>query len=399
MTGCDTKPIVDWLADGARSSADTQRVLAELCDRLVACGIPIGRVGLFVLSLHPQIMGQRFLWKPGAEVDVDSAPFEAFQTEDFRLSPVRRVMDSGTAVRRQLADANCPIDFATTRELQAQGVTDYLAVPLFFADGTVNAASFTTRRPGGFTDAQLAGLEAVIAPLVRVVENRALQRTASTLLDTYVGSHAGSRVLAGQIRRGDTTTIDAAIWLSDMRGFTHLADHLPPQILVDLLNRYFDCQVPAILAHGGEVLKFMGDGLLAIFAIAPDGGNSHQVCDAAFAAACEARTAVAASFATAADSADDGVRFGLALHVGKVLYGNIGSGSRLDFTCIGPAVNLAARIEKLTGALGRTILVSDEFARYLPSKFVPVGEFSLRGFETARPVFGLEDEAGPGGAP
>ena len=394
MASCDTKTIIEWLIDGARPIRDTEKVLGELCDRLLRIGFPIWRVGVFVLTLHPQIMGQRFLWKPGTAVEVNSAPFEAFQTADFRNSPVRRVIDTGLVVRRQLSGKDSLLDFADARELRKQGVTDYVAVPLFFSDGTVHGATFATRVPGGFTDAQIAGLESVLLPFTRVVENHVLRRTASTLLDTYVGHKGGARILAGQIRRGDVETIDAAIWLSDMRGFTALADRLPPKALLDLLNRYFDCQVLSILAHGGEVLKFMGDGLLAIFTIAPDGKNVREVCTAALSAAREARTAVASSFDTFETPGLKSTRFGLALHLGQVLYGNIGSGNRLDFTCIGPAVNLAARIESLTGKLQRTVLASDEFARHFPSDFMPVGDFALAGFATARKVFGLRDEAG-----
>jgi adenylate cyclase len=391
----DTKTIVDWLVDGARSTVRTQDALGELCDRLLGCGIPIWRVGLFVLTLDPLVMGQRFLWKPETGVDVTSAPFEAFLSEEFRESPVRRVIETGVVLRRRLADKDCALDFATVRELRDEGATDYLAVPLFFADGVVHGATFATQHPGGFTESQIADLESVFAPLSRVVENRTLRRTATTLLDTYVGNQGGSRILAGQIRRGDAETIDAAIWLSDMRGFTALADRLKPQSLFDLLNRYFDCQVPSIHRQGGEVLKFMGDGLLAIFPIAPDGGNAREVCNAALAAAREARAAVASSFGASQQHELHVVRFGLALHVGQVLYGNIGSGNRLDFTCIGPAVNLAARIEKLTGKLQRTILASDEFARQCASDFVPAGQFDLAGFATARSVFGLADELEP----
>jgi adenylate cyclase len=386
MINCND--VVEWLTDGARPTSDTREVVAELCDRLVGCGIPIWRFGLFVLTLHPQIMGQAFLWKPGAGVEVRSASFETFETEAFRLSPVRRVIDTRASLRRKLVEESCPIDFEVTLDLRAQGVTDYLAVPLLFASGAVHGATFATRQPGGFSDAQIAAIKSVIAPLARVAENRLLERTASILLDTYVGNNAGSRILAGQIRRGDTATIHAAIWPSDMRGFTRLADRLPPQTLVDMLNRYFDCQLPAITKHGGEVLKFMGDGLLAIFPIASGGGNAREVCHSALAAAHEARAASASS-----NPIEGGVRFGLALHVGEVLYGNIGSGNRLDFTCIGPAVNLAARIEKLASELGRTILASDEFARHCSSQFLPVGEFELRGFGIARAVSGLADEA------
>jgi adenylate cyclase len=292
-----------------------------------------------------------------------------------------------------LADSDCPLDFPDTRQLKEEGTTDYFVVPLFFADGAVHGANFATREPGGFTDQEIADLSRLVAPLTRVVEARALQRQASVLLNTYVGTHAAARVLAGQIRRGDTISINAAIWLSDMRGFTRLAERLPPETLVDELNRYFDCQVPAIHRHGGEVLKYMGDGLLAIFAVTADDADDRNVCEAALAAAREARSAVTTASEAAGDRSS--LRFGLALHVGEVLYGNIGSEHRLDFTCIGPAVNLAARIEKLTGELGRTILASDQFAGRSPSQFVPVGEFSLRGFETSQAVFGLKDETNP----
>ena len=393
----NTEAIIRWLIDGARSAADTQGVLGELCDRLVCCGIPIWRVGLFLLTLHPHIMGRRFLWKAGSAVDVNNAPFEAFQSDDFRNSPVRRVIDTGISVRRRLVDKDCRMDFSMLRELREQGVTDYLAVPLSFADGVVHGATFATQYSCGFTDAQIADLESFAAPLSRAVENRTLRRTASALLDTYVGNKGGSRILAGEIRRGYANTIDAAIWMSDMRGFTTLADQLAPQTLLDLLNRYFDCQVPSIVDQGGEILKFMGDGLLAVFLLDPDGANAKKACNAALLAAREARVAVArlsrrlASRGVLAFGLQS-LRFGVALHLGQVLYGNIGSKNRLDFTCIGPAINLAARIERLTSKLGRTILASDEFARQCPSEFVAVGEFDLPGFATTRNVFGLKDE-------
>ncbi len=348
MTTSGIKAVVDWLLDGARSAPQPQDVLAQLSERLVACGIPLWRVAVFVRTLHPNVMGRRFTWRPDAEVELTEAPFELLETEYFRDSPIARVYQTGVAIRRKLADPDCPEDFPVLADLRAEEVTDYLASPLVFTDGAVHAVTCTTRQPGGFTDEEIAGIEAVITPLARVAEIRSLRRMASTLLDTYVGHDAGERILAGHIRRGDIEEIHAGIWLSDMRGFTALADGLPPRVLIDLLNRYFDCQVPVILEHGAEVLKFMGDGLLAIFAIA---GDETEVCQRALAAARQAQTNIAAL----ASSAMPGLRFGLALHIGDVLYGNIGSGNRLDFTCIGPAVNFAARIEKLTGQLGRAI--------------------------------------------
>jgi adenylate cyclase len=280
------------------------------------------------------------------------------------------------------------MDYPVLQDLRDEGVTDYLISPLRFTFGEIHFASWATRQAGGFTDAQIATIETVVAPLARVAEIRAAYRVASNLLATYVGAKAGARVLAGQIRRGSTEQIHAAIWLSDMRGFTELADRLAPQDLVDLLNRYFDCQVPAILDRGGEVLKFMGDGLLAIF---PFGGGVEPatVCAGALAAAFEARAKVAGL----CSERDEHLRFGLALHVGDVLYGNIGSGNRLDFTCIGPAVNLAARLEKLAGRLGRTILTSDEFANHCKNTLRPIGKFAIAGFAGKQTAYGIRDEA------
>jgi adenylate cyclase len=275
------------------------------------------------------------------------------------------------------------------RDLRAEGATDYLATPLIFTDGAVHPATWTTRQAGGFTDAQIAGIEAVVKPLARLTEIKALRRTAGNLLDTYVGHQAGERILAGQIRRGHTETIHSVIWLSDMRGFTAMADRMPPKELVDLLNSYFDCQVPAIVKHGGDVLKFIGDGLLAIFPIANGDGNTTRVCQDALAAAREAQANVDALDAAAGFEYVEHLRFGLALHVGEVMYGNIGSGNRLDFTCIGPAVNLAARLEKLAARLQRTIILSAEFARHCPIDPEPLGDFEVAGFAALQTAFGL----------
>src|SRR6201999_2476600 len=170
--------------------------------------------------------------------------------------------------------------------------------------------------PGGFSDDQLAALRTLVRPLTRVIEIVNLTRTATRLLDTYVGNRAGERILGGQIRRGHTDTMHAAIWLSDLRGFTALSDRLPAETGVEILNHYFDCQVSTIRAHGGEVLKYMGDGLLAVFPIAEDGGNTRDVCAQALEAAHESRASVAALHYTIGEAVER-FRFGVALHVGK----------------------------------------------------------------------------------
>jgi adenylate cyclase len=392
MTPCDTKSIVDWLTDGARSAPRPEMVLADLCNQLVQAGIPLWRVAVFVRTLHPEIMGRRFIWQRGGGVTITEGLFDLLENEQFRNSPFVAVMKSGRTLRRQLVDPNNPEEFSIFRDLRAEGATDYLATPLIFTDGSVHVATWSTQQVGGFTDAQIAGIETIIGPLARVAEIRALQRTAINLLDTYVGHHAGERILAGRIRRGHTETIHAVIWLSDMRGFTSMVDRLPPQMLVDLLNRYFDCQVPAILKHGGEVLKFIGDGLLAIFPLAEGTVDAREACDRALAAAREAQVNIDAIDTSTNMGHAHGIHFGLALHLGEVLYGNIGSGNRLDFTCIGPAVNLAARLEKLAAGLGRTIIVSAEFAQHSQVALEPLGEFAVAGFGAAQRTFGL-----PGG--
>ena len=391
MTNCDTSEIALWLIDGARSAVLPQDVLLQLCDRLVACGIPLWRVAVLVRTLHPDVTGRRLVWRPGEGVSIGELQYDRLGTDEFVASPVSVVYASGAPMRRRLADPREAADFEVLRSLHAEGVTDYLASPLPFIDRTVHVVSWATREPGGFTDAQIVGIEAVVAPLARVAEIWALRRTATNLLNTYVGSHAGERILAGKIRRGDTEAIQAAIWLSDMRGFTVVAERVSPRSLISLLNRYFDCQVPAIHEHGGEVLKFMGDGLLAIFPLRPE-RDIDAVCGDALAAASLARRHLAElAGKTGVDGVAD-LRFGLALHVGEVLYGNIGGGNRLDFTCIGPAVNLAARLEKLAGKLGRSVTVSSDFAAHCRLPLARLGDFELSGFPAKQTVYGLADD-------
>ena len=386
----DTGAVARWLVEGAPPATQPGEVLAQFCERLVAAGIPLWRTAIFVRTLHPAVMGRRLMWQPDTGVKMSEAGFERLEDDDYLASPVTHVYGTRRALRRRLADADCPADFPILAEFRAEGITDYLVTPLFFTNGELQVATWTTREAGGFTEAQLAGIDNVLAPLARLAEIYALRRTASNLLDAYVGRQAGERILAGRIRRGDSEAIRAAIWMSDMRGFTGLSDALPPPILLALLNRWFDCQVPAIVEQGGEVLKFIGDGLLAIF---PALGDAAAACDAALAAARAARARIAGDDELAALAGGARPRFGLALHLGEVLFGNIGGGNRLDFTCIGPAVNLAARLEELTGKTGHPILASGEFAGRCRQPLIPVGAFSLRGIGAAQAVFALAEDA------
>jgi adenylate cyclase len=392
MTASELDKLIDWLMGGAKTAPTPNRVLSDLCESLVAAGVPLWRVGIFVRTLHPDAFGRSFVWRPGEDVVITAAGFDLPESDQFRQSPLAILYGSGHEVRYRLDDPDS-WRFPFFDDMRAEGVTDYIALPLPFTEGSMHATSWTTKARGGFTDEQLAALRRIIPPFARLAEIYALRRTAATLLDTYVGNRAGERIMAGQIRRGHAESMQAAIWLSDLRGFTALSDRLAADTVVDILNQYFDCQVPAIRKHGGEILKFMGDGLLAVFPIARDSGNLDEVCGRVLKAAREAKTEVDAMQYPSGETIER-FRFGVALHIGEILFGNIGGMSRLDFTCIGPAVNLAARLEKIAGKLGRTVVASSAFAGASATGWTDLGEFPIAGFSKAQRVFGLQDEAG-----
>src|SRR5436305_2985360 len=391
MNATELQKIVDWLIDGARSTSSPTQMMADVCERLVEAGLPLWRVGVFVRTLHPDIFGRNFIWRQGAEVVTGTAGFDVVDTPEFANNPLAIVFGEGREVRCRLDDPASK-RFPFLDEMRAEGVTDYVALPLAFIDGSDHASSWTTKQPGGFSDGELAALRRIVVPLSRIIEIVNLRRTASNLLDTYVGNRAGERILGGQIRRGHTDTMRAAIWLSDLRGFTALSDRLPAETVVDILNQYFDCQVSSIRNHGGEVLKFMGDGVLRGFPIAEQEDEIHQVCARVLEAARESRASVEAMHYRIGEALER-FRFGVALAVGRILYGNIGGGNRLDFTCIGPAVNLAARLEKIAGRLNRTIVASAGFAGICGVGWADLGEFPIAGLANAERVYGLMDES------
>jgi adenylate cyclase len=390
MNASDLQELTRWLIEGARSAPTPVDLLRQTCDRLVAGGVPLWRAGAFVRTPHPDVFGRSFVWREGGEVQVNTADFDFPDSPQFINSPLAIVFHEEREVRYRLDDPDSR-RFPFFDDVRAEGATDYIALPVVFTEGPAQASSWTTKAPGGFTDAQLDALRAIAAPFARLAEIFMLRRTAAVLLDTYVGNQAGERILAGQIRRGHAESMQAAIWLSDLRGFTALSDRLSPEVIVEILNQYFDCQVPAIRKHGGEILKFMGDGLLAVFPIARENENTKEVCARVLEAAREARAGVDAMHYLSHEAVER-FRFGVALHIGGVLFGNIGGSNRLDFTCIGPAVNLAARLEKITGRLHRTVVASAAFAEACACDWADLGEFPIAGFSRAQRVFGLADE-------
>lgn len=368
--------LFDWLVDGAPGAVTPMDVVGRMSESLIAAGIPVERVAAFVTTLHPTVLGRAFFWRPGAPVRVDHLTVEIQRSDTFQKSPVAHVLATREEVRLRLRDLAPPRPYAVADELTAEGFTDYACLPLPFTSGETHAVAFSTRSPGGFTEQHLADLRHVLRPLARLGEILAQRRVAANLLSTYVGHDSGERILAGRIRRGDVETIRAVVWFSDLRGFTEMSSRMPAVEVVGVLNELFDAQVSAIERHGGEVLKFMGDGLLAIFAC-PEESLAPARCDAALAAADEAFAALAGG----------SIRFGVALHLGEIAYGNIGGASRLDFTVIGSAVNVAARLEGLTGRLDRPVVVSEAVARTTTRRVEPLGEFELKGVSGAERVF------------
>ncbi|MEQ8369983.1 MAG: adenylate/guanylate cyclase domain-containing protein [Alphaproteobacteria bacterium] len=378
---------VAWLMQGAPGVDHPQDVLQRLADGLHGGGFPLHRMAVFVTTLHPTLFGRAFLWRPGQPVEVLEAPSGIVQSEEYRRNPIPRVLETRSPIRRRLCDGDCPRDFLILEEMARDGVTDYYIQPLLFSGGQVHAFSATTRAPGGFSHADIAGLEGLCAPLARVAEAYAYRRTAANFLTTYVGRNAAERILGGGIHLGHSETIRAAVIAADLRGFSAYANVHDGARVLALLNRFFDCLVPAIEAHGGEVLKFMGDGLIAIFPMTgPQAGpltgasaeaealaGAHDAALAIRAALDAARPAVRAEL-------DFDLRYGLALHYGDVLFGNIGAGSRLDFTVIGPVVNLAARLESVARDLAQDIVLSADFAAACPRPTRALGAVPVRGF-------------------
>ena len=361
--------LFDWLLDGAPGATTAEHIAQRIGDDLLASGVPVDRVAVFIKSLHPNVLGRAFYWQPDSAVRVFELTPDVEASDEYRKSPVEWVYERGRELRWRHGDADR--GWEVLRNLAVSGFIDYVALPLRFTNGEIHVVTFATK--AGFSDDHVGQFRRLSQPLARIAEIFALRRIATTLVGTYLGASAGERVLLGQIRRGDVETIRAVIWFSDLRGFTELSGRTTPKQLVGVLNEVFGCQVAAIEKHGGEVLKFIGDGLLAIFAIT-DPAQVTARCTAALDAAAEALGALREH------------RIGLALHLGDVEYGNIGGESRLDFTVIGPAVNQAARLEGVASKLGTPLVVSEEFAAASGRTFDDAGTFELKGITGARRV-------------
>jgi adenylate cyclase len=381
--------VLQWLANETRDERFLDNILAKLCIRLQRAGTPVKRASLHILIHHPQWLGGRIMWVDGMrEAELVRFDHDVRERSEYIGSPANEIHDGATEVRENLEyDPSLGRKHAVYNEMRARGLTDYVAWPLCHTLGQRHMVTFATDRPGGFNDAHVAGLLKLLPVLALVSEIRVKNRLARTLLETYVGSHAGELILAGATRRGSGTTVRAAIMICDLRDFTRISDNWPRDDVIDLLNGYFDAMSEPIARHGGEILKFIGDGLLAIFPL-----SEPQACANLLRAVSEARQAMMALNEKNGETGRAPLNYGIGVHVGDVMYGNIGSRTRLDFTVIGPAVNMASRLEALTKQLGKPVLLSRAFADFVKSDFdlERIGEYPVRGFNDPIELFAYD---------
>src|SRR5262249_21067709 len=363
-----------WLIREGRLLPDNTILLGRFCEEVAALGVPIDRVSLHQRAFHPQYRGVSRIWRPGQPVEEKFLDHGREKTATYIESPVRVATEDRERLDWRL-DRNGLLPYPVLDELRDQGFTHYAIVPLVYVAGTVNAFSWATRRPGGFGAAGMALFDAVLPAYAAIAESKALIRFIGGILNTYVGEEAGRLILDGQVRRGDVRTITAALMLWDMRDFSLMSDRLSPRAVVRTLNQYFDCVIPPVREFGGEVVEIMGDGVLAMF---------HQGAERSAAEACGSALAAARAGLAALSGHNNRhpateLRAGVALHYGTVSYGNIGADNRLDFTVIGPDVNLTSRIERLCRELDRALIMSEAFAATLDAPMWEIGAFELRG--------------------
>ncbi len=381
-------PLARWFVTEACRIADTRELIGAAAQQLVKAGIPLYRLAYFQFTLHPEFAGRAYLWRRGREVEVGTRPHGDNQDADYRDNPLPIVFEQKKTVRVRLdkVEPQAPL----LRQLKDEGATDYVALPLLFTTGHVDALSVVSDAPGGFSTTDLDRMFQLQFAFTRLVEVHSLRDTAVQLLDAYVGRAAGQRILAGDAQRGGGQTIEAVIWYCDLRGFTRLSDSLPRDEVIALLNDYFSAMGDIVTRAGGEILKFMGDGMLAMLPIDAPAERADVALRAVHAAASVADAITVLNRIRAA-AEEPPVRFGLALHVGEVMFGNIGASKRLDFTVIGPAVNHTARLEKLCAPLDRQVVLSRALAALLPEgETVPLGRHAVKDLDQPQAVFGIK---------
>ncbi|HET7880511.1 MAG TPA: adenylate/guanylate cyclase domain-containing protein [Acetobacteraceae bacterium] len=401
----------DWLTRAGLAGKSESDIVAGFCQRCVAAGLPIGACVLFIDTLHPVYEGRAFRWGFGPDesplveygrTNPDTLAATGYNPEDVRIAELwrrsahYRMVQTGESFLRRRLTAEAVGEFGQLADWLAAGMTDYVAIISRFAAESVMGdmdgvyTSWGTSAPEGFSDGQIGVLQRLVPYLALAIKSVSLARMTGTLMETYLGRDAGRRVLSGRIVRGIAERIDAAVWFSDLRGFTRITDTAPEQV-IPLLNDYADASVSAIHEHGGDVLKLIGDGTLAIFTT----GDRIHACNAALSAAMAAQRNVAELSLRRAAAGKPVTDMYLGLHVGEVFYGNIGGRERLDFTVIGPAVNEASRIAAMCRSADQPILMSAAFAGVgdIRRRLVSVGRYALRGVSHPQELFTLDPDA------
>jgi adenylate cyclase len=390
--------IAAWTTESGLLGLSEHELLRGFCERAVSAGIPLARATFGIDTLHPELEARIFYWRRDDErpISTDYVPADRDNVRELWLSsPFYRLLQSGEKLLRLRVAETPRGEFPFVDDCRALGMTDYAAlVQRFGSAGSIGEmdcafSSFASDHPRGFADADLDAFRFLVPGLGLAMKSIAVTRIAETLVETYLGRDAGRRVLSGRIRRGIADRIGAALWFSDLRDFTRMAEAAPEEQLIPFLNDYADAIVSAIDGAGGDVLKLVGDGILAVFT--QDGMEAS--CGAALAAARDARQRVAALNRKRAADGLLVTDFYLGLHVGEVFYGNIGSTARLDFTVVGRAVNEVSRIAALCRTVDQPVLASSIFARQVGaarSEFVSVGRYALRGVRAPQELFTLE---------
>lgn len=383
-------PLALWLVEAGERARNAREVLEGYAERLVAAGLPLMRASTHIQTLHSERTGIGRVWRAGEGTVEQHYDYSADVDRAYDRSPIKTVHDTRRwlSIRPQEEEGS----YSILPDLRAAGIQHYLVGPLFYSDGDVHAVTFATRRPEGFEEADVRLLKRLQPFYSRTLEIKTLRRMLNEVLSIYVGREPGGRILAGQVRRGDVTQLAAAMLFVDLRGFTQLSNEMDDSSLVALLNRYFDCFVPPVVAQGGEVLKFIGDAVLAVFP-QPEGEAPVKEPRLRALAAAEAGLANLAAFNLAHRVGKSPLKAGVALHLGRVAYGNVGSVERQDFTVIGRDVNLVSRLAALCARTDQSLLMSTRFAQGLKRALQPLGPFRLKGFAERQRVFALAAEA------
>jgi adenylate cyclase len=380
--------VAEWLLGPARQTPHGVHAFDEWAWRLLATGLPLLRVSLHAAIVHPQFFGTQVVWwRNTAQTTQTMLAHELADVIREEDTPVRRVIVGGKTIRRRLEIPEDDLDFPILHEFKAKGGTDFLALPVSSALGVYHyMVGYIADRPGGFTDGDITDLTWISRRLPMIIDMHVHRALVRNLLSAYLGAKTGPRVLTGQIRRGMGEALTAVLWSSDLRGFTERSDRLPGDRMIAILNTLFDAQADAIHEHGGEILKFIGDGLLAMFPIA-EPGQAADAARRALDAAVQAQAAVDRLADHGSLIGEPPLQIVVALHTGSVLYGNIGAANRLDFTVVGPAVNLVSRVEAIAKLLNRPIVVTDDFAQAYGRPLRSLGSHRLRGLATAHELF------------